>query len=113
MEMSDTPAEKLSNGPDTAPNAVPFRRSVFSPIFLWSLVTMGMSQLRIIFFMGAMNKMLEFMVTHGEEHPSDELVIEAEEKVSFYSSIFGTLQAAVPGHMSSDRIYHGLENEGV
>ncbi|XP_051274831.1 solute carrier family 43 member 1a isoform X2 [Dicentrarchus labrax] len=78
--------EKLPN------DAAPFRRSVFSPIFLWSLVTMGMSQLRIIFFMGAMNKMLEFMVTHGEEHPSEQLVIEAEEKVSFYSSIFGTLQ---------------------
>uniref|UniRef100_A0A4W6F8R9 Solute carrier family 43 member 1a n=1 Tax=Lates calcarifer TaxID=8187 RepID=A0A4W6F8R9_LATCA len=43
---------------------------------------MGMSQLRIIFFMGAMNKMLEFMVTHGEEH----------RELSFYSSIFGTLQ---------------------
>ncbi|XP_070769304.1 solute carrier family 43 member 1a [Enoplosus armatus] len=84
--------EKLPNGHDAASNAVPFRRSVFSPIFLWSLVTMGMSQLRIIFFMGAMNKMLEFMVTHGEEHPSEQLVIEAEEKVSFYSSIFGTLQ---------------------
>ncbi|KAM9849782.1 solute carrier family 43 member 1a isoform 2-T2 [Aulostomus maculatus] len=84
--------EKLPNGPDAPSNDVPFRRSVFSPIFLWSLVTMGMSQLRIIFFMGAMNKMLEFMVTHGEEHPSEELVIEAEEKVSFYSSIFGTLQ---------------------
>lgn len=84
--------EKLPNGSDTAPTATPFRRSVFSPIFLWSLVTMGISQLRIIFFMGAMNKMLEFMVTHGEEHPSDELVIETEENVSFYSSIFGTLQ---------------------
>ncbi|KAM8732549.1 solute carrier family 43 member 1a isoform 1-T2 [Acanthopagrus schlegelii] len=84
--------EKLPNGPDAAPNNIPFRRSVFSPIFLWSLVTMGMSQLRIIFFMGAMNKMLEFMVTHGETHPSEELLIEAEQKVSFYSSIFGTLQ---------------------
>ncbi|KAJ3587740.1 hypothetical protein NHX12_011337 [Muraenolepis orangiensis] len=72
--------------------AVPFRRSVFSPIFLWSLVTMGMSQLRIIFFMGAMNKMLEYMVLQGDAHPTDELVTEAAEKVSFYSSIFGTLQ---------------------
>uniref|UniRef100_A0A3Q2DE56 Solute carrier family 43 member 1a n=1 Tax=Cyprinodon variegatus TaxID=28743 RepID=A0A3Q2DE56_CYPVA len=79
--------EKLPNGPDAATNTVPFRRSVFSPIFLWSLITMGMTQLRIIFFMGAMNKMLEFMVT-----PPDDVVREAEETVSFYSSIFGTLQ---------------------
>ncbi|CAL8264391.1 unnamed protein product [Lota lota] len=81
--------EKL---PDTTVSAVPFRRSVFSPIFLWSLVTMGMSQLRIIFFMGAMNKMLEYMVLQGDPHPSDDLVISAAENVSFYSSIFGTLQ---------------------
>ncbi|KAM6924087.1 solute carrier family 43 member 1a [Xenentodon cancila] len=84
--------EKLSDGPDAAANTVPFRRSVFSPIFLWSLITMGMTQLRIIFFMGAMNKMLEFFVTHGEEHLSEQLELEAEEKVNFYSSIFGTLQ---------------------
>ncbi|XP_053284931.1 solute carrier family 43 member 1a [Pleuronectes platessa] len=88
--------EKLSNGPDATPkivtDTVPFRRSVFSPIFLWSLVTMGMSQLRIIFFMGAMNKMLEFVVMHGEEHPSEQLALEAQTNVGFYSSIFGTLQ---------------------
>ncbi|XP_030595379.1 solute carrier family 43 member 1a [Archocentrus centrarchus] len=84
--------ERLPNGPDATPNSVPFRRSVFSPIFLWSLVTMGMSQLRIIFYMGAMNKMLEFLITHGQEHPSDELATEAAENVGFYSSIFGTLQ---------------------
>ncbi|XP_061581479.1 solute carrier family 43 member 1a [Cololabis saira] len=84
--------EKLPDGPDASPNAVPFRQSVFSPIFLWSLITMGMTQLRIIFYMGAMNKMLEFFVTHGEKDSSEQLTLEAEEKVSFYSSIFGTLQ---------------------
>lgn len=70
----------------------PFHRSVCSPIFLWSIITMAMTQLRVIFFMGAMNKMLEFLVTHGDSNPSEELVKEAEEKVNLYSSIFGTLQ---------------------
>lgn len=70
----------------------PFRRSVCSPIFLWSLIIMPMTQLRIIFFMGAMNKMLEFLVTHGDPDPSEELINEAEDQVGFYSSIFGTLQ---------------------
>ncbi|XP_051506145.1 solute carrier family 43 member 1a [Myxocyprinus asiaticus] len=84
--------EKLPAVAQETQSSVPFSRSVFSPIFLWSLITMGMTQLRIIFFMGAMNKMLEFMVTHGAKHPSEELVLEAKEKVSFYSSIFGTLQ---------------------
>uniref|UniRef100_UPI003D9CA228 solute carrier family 43 member 1a n=1 Tax=Danio rerio TaxID=7955 RepID=UPI003D9CA228 len=77
---------------ETQTASIPFRRSVFSPIFLWSLITMGMTQLRIIFFMGAMNKMLEFMVTHGDPHPSEELQYTAKKNVSFYSSIFGTLQ---------------------
>uniref|UniRef100_A0A1A8IPK0 Solute carrier family 43, member 1a n=2 Tax=Nothobranchius kuhntae TaxID=321403 RepID=A0A1A8IPK0_NOTKU len=84
--------EKLPNGSESKTSSVPFRRSVFSPIFLWSLITMGMTQLRIIFYMGAMNKMLEIIVTHGEEHPSDTTLVEAEEKVNLYSSIFGTLQ---------------------
>uniref|UniRef100_A0A8C8CVX6 Solute carrier family 43 member 1b n=1 Tax=Oncorhynchus tshawytscha TaxID=74940 RepID=A0A8C8CVX6_ONCTS len=70
----------------------PFRSSVCSPIFLWSLITMAMTQLRIIFFMGAMNKMLEFLVTHGDPHPSKELLKEAEQQVGFYSSVFGSLQ---------------------
>uniref|UniRef100_A0A8C1IBF2 Solute carrier family 43 member 1b n=1 Tax=Cyprinus carpio TaxID=7962 RepID=A0A8C1IBF2_CYPCA len=58
----------------------PFYRSVCSPIFLWSIITMAMSQLRIIFFMGALNKMVEFLVTHGDPN------------LNLYSSIFGTLQ---------------------
>ncbi|XP_056096458.1 solute carrier family 43 member 1b isoform X2 [Rhinichthys klamathensis goyatoka] len=70
----------------------PFRRSVCSPIFLWSIITMAMTQLRVIFFMGAMNKMLEFLVTHGDPNPSEELEKVAEDQVSLYSSIFGTLQ---------------------
>uniref|UniRef100_A0A8K9WVV9 Solute carrier family 43 member 1b n=1 Tax=Oncorhynchus mykiss TaxID=8022 RepID=A0A8K9WVV9_ONCMY len=70
----------------------PSSDSVCSPIFLWSLITMAMTQLRIIFFMGAMNKMLEFLVTHGDPHPSKELLMEAEQQVGFYSSVFGSLQ---------------------
>uniref|UniRef100_A0A8C1C9V3 Solute carrier family 43 member 1a n=2 Tax=Cyprinus carpio TaxID=7962 RepID=A0A8C1C9V3_CYPCA len=92
VEEATRETEKLPAVAQDAQSSVPFRRSVFSPIFLWSLITMGMTQLRIIFFMGAMNKMLEFLVTHGKEHPSEELKHEAEAKVSFYSSIFGTLQ---------------------
>ncbi|XP_017283709.1 solute carrier family 43 member 1a [Kryptolebias marmoratus] len=84
--------EKLPNGPKAAPSAVPFRRSVISPIFLWSLLTMGMTQLRLIFFMGAMNKMLEFLVLHGEEHSSEPKLLDAQNAVSSYSTIFGTLQ---------------------
>ncbi|XP_048852273.1 solute carrier family 43 member 1b isoform X3 [Brienomyrus brachyistius] len=76
--------------PQTVQSTVPFRRSVCSPIFLWSLITMAMTQLRVIFFMGAMNKMLEFLVTHGST--SEDLLQEAENQVSFYSSLFGTLQ---------------------
>ncbi|XP_060709385.1 large neutral amino acids transporter small subunit 3-like [Hemiscyllium ocellatum] len=70
--------------------SIPFRKSVFSAIFLWSLVTMGMTQLRLIFYMASMNKMLEFIVTHGTD--STELLDEAGEIVNFYSSIFGILQ---------------------
>ncbi|KAJ0049928.1 hypothetical protein NL108_005241, partial [Boleophthalmus pectinirostris] len=85
-------AGKLATSPEPAAKNVPFRRSVFSPIFLWSLVTMGMSQLRIIFFMGAMNKMLEFMVTHGDQCKCPKYNVDPFLLVSFYSSIFGTLQ---------------------
>uniref|UniRef100_A0A6J0TKG7 Large neutral amino acids transporter small subunit 3 isoform X1 n=1 Tax=Pogona vitticeps TaxID=103695 RepID=A0A6J0TKG7_9SAUR len=77
---------------DLSQRHIPFRRSVCSPIFLWSLFTMGMTQLRIIFYMAAMNKMLEFQVTGGKDPVPGELKNTPEETVNFYSSIFGVMQ---------------------
>ncbi|XP_074257583.1 large neutral amino acids transporter small subunit 3 isoform X3 [Saimiri boliviensis] len=72
--------------------SVPFRKSLCSPIFLWSLLTMGMTQLRIIFYMAAMNNMLEYLVTGGQELETKEQRQKATETVGFYSSIFGAMQ---------------------
>ncbi|XP_029770579.1 large neutral amino acids transporter small subunit 3 isoform X1 [Suricata suricatta] len=72
--------------------SVPFRQSLCSPIFLWSLLTMGMTQLRVIFYMAAMNKMLEYLVTGGKGHETDILTKRAAETVGFYTSIFGAMQ---------------------
>ncbi|XP_075994548.1 solute carrier family 43 member 1b [Genypterus blacodes] len=76
----------------TAQGSVSLCQSACSPIFLWSLITMAMTQLRLIFFMGAMNKMLAFLVTHGDSNPSHDLLNEVDEQVGFYSSIFGSMQ---------------------
>lgn len=89
-ETMSTTAQEDPDSPSSNQAAVPLCRSICSPILLWSLVTMAMTQLRLIFFMGAMNKMLEFLVTHGDT--SEALLNEADTQVSFYSSVFGFMQ---------------------
>lgn len=48
---------------------------------------MGMTQLRIIFYMAAMNKMLEFQVTGGKAHGEDDMV---EVRGSVTQGVVGT-----------------------
>ncbi|KAM4636644.1 large neutral amino acids transporter small subunit 3 [Discoglossus pictus] len=93
----DAEGEKLSNEDltkSTKSNGSPlaFLQSARSPIFLFSLITMMMTQLRIIFFMASMNKMLEYLVTRGDENAPVEIKLTAESTVSLYSSVFGVMQ---------------------
>ncbi|XP_036181728.1 large neutral amino acids transporter small subunit 3 isoform X2 [Myotis myotis] len=92
MEEDNISQDTRGTSGNPREKSVPFRKSLCSPIFLWSLLTMGITQLRVIFYMAAMNKMLEFIVTGGQKHETVSLKQRAEETVGFYSIVFGAMQ---------------------
>ncbi|XP_077349322.1 large neutral amino acids transporter small subunit 3 isoform X2 [Lithobates pipiens] len=87
LSNEDLPEHVKNNAPSPT-----FLQSVRSPIFLFSLITMMMTQLRIIFFMASMNKMIEYLVIGPEQNVPKELKVEVEQTVGLYSSVFGVLQ---------------------
>ncbi|KAG8546298.1 hypothetical protein GDO81_019285 [Engystomops pustulosus] len=84
--------EDLSKPTVTSGSSPTFLQSACSPIFLFSLITMTMTQLRIIFFMASMNNMVEYLVLGPQENVPADLKLHAEYTVGLYSSVFGVMQ---------------------
>ncbi|KAI4813822.1 hypothetical protein KUCAC02_003046 [Chaenocephalus aceratus] len=63
-----------------------FLKTITSTMFMLSLVTMCVTQLRLLFYMGAMNSVLESL------SDGDLNTVERMEVVGLYSSIFGIMQ---------------------
>ncbi|KAK1882707.1 Large neutral amino acids transporter small subunit 4 [Dissostichus eleginoides] len=63
-----------------------FLKTISSTMFMLSLVTMCVTQLRLLFYMGAMNSVLESL------SDGDLNTVERMEVVGLYSSIFGIMQ---------------------
>ncbi|XP_069609082.1 large neutral amino acids transporter small subunit 3 [Ranitomeya imitator] len=84
--------EDLSKPAKNSGSSTTFLQNARSPIFLFSVITMMMTQLRIIFFMASMNRMIEYLVLGTQDNVAENLKLEAENTVGFYSSVFGALQ---------------------
>ncbi|CAJ0941399.1 unnamed protein product [Ranitomeya imitator] len=60
--------EDLSKPAKNSGSSTTFLQNARSPIFLFSVITMMMTQLRIIFFMASMNRMIEYLVLGTQDN---------------------------------------------
>uniref|UniRef100_A0A3B5MJQ2 Large neutral amino acids transporter small subunit 4 n=1 Tax=Xiphophorus couchianus TaxID=32473 RepID=A0A3B5MJQ2_9TELE len=78
--------------PSSDHSGPPPERHIMSPIFMLSASTMCITQLRLLFYMGAMNSVLEVLLLYCIPINNNKYVVLLWSSVSLYSSIFGVLQ---------------------